>query len=84
MGGGIPQQLACLPLMHEGQIPKLQKVNKQRNKILIFYIVKYMPTLLFNLQVKVSFDLNTIQIKYLDEEDEEVKYFMDPTAGHSK
>lgn len=30
-------------------------------------------THLFPLQVKVSFDLNTIQIKYLDEENEEVK-----------
>ncbi|EPY88162.1 next to BRCA1 gene 1 protein [Camelus ferus] len=32
--------------------------------------------------VKVSFDLNTIQIKYLDEENEEVKYIMVPMARY--
>ena len=37
---------------------------------------------IFHLQVKVSFDLNTIQIKYLDEENEEVKYIMVPIARY--
>lgn len=29
---------------------------------------------LFSLQVKVSFDLDNIQIKYIDEDNDEVKY----------
>lgn len=38
----------------------------------------------FYLQVKVSFDLNTIQIKYLDEENEEVKYILVPMPRYNK